>query len=60
MANIIFKFLTEFFKEEEGATAVEYAIMLVLIITVVIVTVGILGEKTSNSFNKFNETFQPT
>jgi pilus assembly protein Flp/PilA len=60
MANVFLKFFAEFCKEEEGATAVEYAIMLVLIITVVIVTVGILGEKTSNSFNKFNETFQPT
>lgn len=49
----------DFIREEQGATAVEYAIMLVLIIAVVIVMVGVLGNKTANSFNEFNLKFNP-
>jgi Flp pilus assembly pilin Flp len=48
-----------FARDEEAATAVEYAIMLVLIVAVVIVTVGVLGHKTANSFNQFNDKFNP-
>lgn len=59
MSKALIQPLAEFYQEEEGATAVEYAIMLVLIIAVVIATVGILGEKTANSFNKFNNEFNP-
>lgn len=39
-----------FFKEEEGATATEYAVMLALIIVVCITAVSALGEKTSDMF----------
>ena len=39
-----------FFKNEEGATVVEYAVMLVLIVIVAIVTIGILGRKVNNGF----------
>ena len=59
MVRAFMQLLTDFCQEEEGATAVEYAIMLVLIIAVVIATVTILGEKTTNSFNKFNNAFNP-
>ena len=51
--------VVSFIRDEQGATAVEYAIMLVLIIAVVIVTVGVLGNKTANSFNEFNDKFNP-
>lgn len=46
-------------QDEHGATAVEYAIMLVLIIVVVYVAVGFLGQETEQSFNKFVSTFNP-
>ncbi len=52
--------VVSFMRDEQAATAVEYAILLVLIVTVVIVTVGVLGEKTTDSFNKFNDTFNPS
>ena len=39
-----------FLKDEEGATAVEYAVMIVLIIVVCILTVKLLGEKVNNAF----------
>ena len=60
MLKAILPVLSDFCQEEDGATAVEYAIILVLIITVVIVTVGLLGEKTTGGYDKFNKTFQPS
>ena len=40
----------KFVRDEEGATAVEYAVMLVLIIVVCIAVVTTLGENTRDSF----------
>ncbi len=37
--------------EQEGATAVEYALMLALIAAVIIVAVAFLGHAASNSFS---------
>jgi pilus assembly protein Flp/PilA len=45
------KKLISFFKDEEGATAVEYAIMVALIAVVVITMVTLVGEKASTVFN---------
>lgn len=39
-------------REEEGATATEYAVMLVLIIVVALATIIFLGEKVEEGFNK--------
>lgn len=39
-------------REEEGATATEYAVMLVLIIVVALATIIFLGEKVENGFNR--------
>ena len=44
-------FFKRFIQEEEGATAVEYAVMIVLIIVVCLVAVGVLGNKVNNAFN---------
>lgn len=46
-----------FVRDEEAATAVEYAIMIVLIALVIIVSVGLLGQKTEQTFNKFTSSF---
>ncbi len=43
--------LIGFFKDEEGATAVEYAIMVALIAIVIIAMVVIVGEKANNAFS---------
>ena len=43
--------MKRFIQEEEGATAVEYAVMIVLIVVAVIATVTIVGQKASNAFN---------
>jgi len=41
-----------FLKNEDGPTAVEYAVMLALIIVVCIAAIGTLGSNASNTFNK--------
>ena len=45
------KKLIRFFKDEEGATAVEYAIMVALIAIVIIAMVIIVGKKANNAFS---------
>jgi len=42
--------IKRFIKEEEGATAVEYAVMLVLIIVVCIAAITLVGGKANNAF----------
>jgi len=43
--------LMRFWSDEEGATVVEYAVMLALIIAVAIVTIDAVGEKVDAAFN---------
>jgi len=43
--------LVNFLKNEDGPTAVEYAVMVALIIVVAIGAVQLLGQKTSETFN---------
>ncbi len=42
----------DFLRREDGPTAVEYAVMLALIIVVCITSISILGTNTNNTFNK--------
>ena len=46
------KKLMNFFKDEEGATMVEYGLMVALIAVVVMAAVGPLGEAISTMFGK--------
>ena len=43
--------VVEFLKREDGPTAVEYAVMLALIIVVCIAAIGALGTGASNTFS---------
>lgn len=43
--------LVKFFKSEDGPTAVEYAVMVALIIVVSIAAISALGQKTSAVFS---------
>ena len=43
--------LVKFLKSEDGPTAVEYAVMVALIIVVAIGAVQLLGQKTSSTFS---------
>ena len=44
-------FFKRFIQEEEGATAVEYAVMIVLIVVVCLLTVKYLGSQVEVGFN---------
>ena len=43
--------LVKFWKDEEGATAIEYALIAGLIAVVIIVALGALGNSISDMFN---------
>jgi pilus assembly protein Flp/PilA len=47
LAGVIGRFL----KSEDGPTAVEYAVMLALIIVVCLAAITVIGTKTSETFN---------
>ena len=50
LSNLKSKFVN-FLKNEDGPTAVEYAVMLALIIVVCIVAISALGSNAANTFN---------
>jgi pilus assembly protein Flp/PilA len=50
MLSQVTRMVWEFYKCEEGPTAVEYAVMLALIITVCMGAVQILGANTNSTF----------
>ena len=45
------KFVVNFVKSEDGPTAVEYAVMLALIIVVCIAAITALGSNANNTFS---------
>jgi pilus assembly protein Flp/PilA len=56
----MFKKFKSFLMDEEGATAVEYAIMVALIAIVVIATVTLVGKRANSTFNKVQSALQST
>jgi pilus assembly protein Flp/PilA len=52
--------LVNFLKREDGPTAVEYAVMLALIIVVCIAAISALGSNSSNTFNYVANTVNTT
>ena len=51
----VFNRVVSFFKEEDGPTAVEYAVMLALIIMACLVTIKSLGQNTNSMYSSFND-----
>jgi pilus assembly protein Flp/PilA len=51
MLSLVWNRLLKFVKSEEGPTAVEYAIMLALIIMVCFVAIQVIGTNTNSSYN---------
>ena len=52
--------LVEFLKKEDGPTAVEYAVMLALIIVVCIAAVTTLGSNANSTFSFVGSAIKPT
>ncbi len=55
-SNAVMNFLAD----ESGPTAVEYAVMLALIIVVCVVAIKTLGSASSNTFSKVGSTINST
>ncbi|PIC01243.1 Flp family type IVb pilin [Caulobacter sp. X] len=54
------KFVTRFLKDESGATAIEYGLIVALIAVVIVTAVTSLGTKLSSSFGKAGEAIEKT
>jgi pilus assembly protein Flp/PilA len=52
MLNLISTYLKHYTKQDEGATAVEYGIMVALIAIVIIVAVALLGTNLESVFSR--------
>lgn len=52
--NMFARKMVEFLKKEDGPTAVEYAVMLALIIVVCIAAITALGSTASQTFSYVN------
>ena len=48
------KFVTKFMKDESGATAIEYGLIVALIAVVIITAVTTLGTKLDGTFTTIN------
>jgi pilus assembly protein Flp/PilA len=53
------KSMVEFLKKEDGPTAVEYAVMLALIIVVCIAAVTTLGSNANSTFSYVGSSIKP-
>jgi pilus assembly protein Flp/PilA len=54
------KKLVEFLKKEDGPTAVEYAVMLALIITVCLTAISAVGTNTNSVFGTVSTSLTST
>ena len=52
----LYSSVVEFLKNEDGPTAVEYAVMLALIIVVCLGSVTLVGQKASGTFTTVGKT----
>lgn len=50
--------IQRFLRDEEGVTAIEYALIAALIAVVIIGAVTLVGEEVSNTFTKIGTTLQ--
>lgn len=58
MRNVT-KTLVNFLKKEDGPTAVEYAVMLALIVVVCIAAITTLGSNANSTFSFVGSSIQP-
>ena len=47
-------FVTRFFKDESGATAIEYGLIAALIAAVLVTAIGLVGTKLQTTFGKIS------
>lgn len=49
--RLLYQKLANFLRREDGPTAVEYAVMLALIVVVCLTAIGALGQQSNNTFS---------
>jgi pilus assembly protein Flp/PilA len=54
------KNVVEFLKREDGPTAVEYAVMLALIVVVCIAAITAIGSSANSTFSKVGSALTPS
>jgi pilus assembly protein Flp/PilA len=54
------KCVVEFLKREDGPTAVEYAVMLALIVVVCIAAITAFGAASNQTFSRVGSTVKPS
>ncbi|HYG27897.1 MAG TPA: Flp family type IVb pilin [Caulobacteraceae bacterium] len=52
------KFVTRFLKDESGATAIEYGLIVALIAVVIIAAVTAIGGTLEDTFNSVNDSLE--
>lgn len=57
--NAVLRSFAAFLRKEDGPTAVEYAVMLSLIIVVCIIAITALGQSTSETFTYVGNQIKP-
>ena len=58
--SIMLRKLKSFIRDEEAATAVEYSVLLALILMAIIGTVTIVGTETNEMLGGINDSLQST
>ena len=56
---MMIRYITQFILDEEGATMLEYGLMVVLIAVACIAAVGVFGGSVSDLFGTANDTLGP-
>ncbi len=56
--NTLKQKLQSFLADEQGATAVEYGLMIALIAAAILVTVGLLGTELNNKFTTVKDAIK--
>jgi pilus assembly protein Flp/PilA len=52
----VFARILEFLRKEDGPTAVEYAVMLALIIVICLAAISVLGQNASGTFSSVGQS----
>ena len=59
MLRLVTAIQSRFARDEEGATAVEYGLMVALIAVVIITAVALIGTNLNTTFDKVAKTVAP-
>jgi pilus assembly protein Flp/PilA len=58
--RVLLKTTVQFLKREDGPTAVEYAVMLALIVVVCIAAITAIGSASNQTFSRVGSSIKPS